>query len=107
MYRDPIQATHSRIPGFFTRMDVRLFRSNCRTCAVRKCHLKSLIAKYLSNYPIMTINLEAYTHESLMYFRVSTVHYPKVMYVIQLLLFRVCNRTRNAEVSQKSVSRTM
>jgi len=55
----------------------------------------------------MTINLEAYTHESLMYFRVSTVHYPKVMYVIQLLLFRVCNRTRNAEVSQKSVSRTM
>src|ERR1700757_753702 len=37
----------------------------------------------------------------LMYFRVSTVHCPKVIYVIQLLLFRVCNRTRNAEVPQK------
>ena len=38
----------------------------------------------------------------LMYFRVSTVHCPKVIYVIQLLLFTVCNRTRNAEVPQKN-----
>jgi Putative Ig domain len=37
----------------------------------------------------------------LMHFRVSTVQCPKVIYVIQLLLFRVCNRTRNAEVPQK------
>ena len=43
----------------------------------------------------------------LMYFRVSTVQCPKVIYVIQLLLFRVCNRTRNAEVPQKFVLRTV
>ena len=36
-----------------------------------------------------------------MYFRVSTVQCPKVIYVIQLLLFKVCNRTRNAEVPPK------
>jgi hypothetical protein len=43
----------------------------------------------------------------LMYFRVSTVQCPKVIYVIQLLLFTVCNRTRNAEVPQQFGARTV